>query len=232
MSAPQPPRRVSPRLLAGLVVPLIAFFVLLGALGNATGALAITDAIPLLWVVVHGVRQRRIEPVGAFALVVFSIALVLTVVLHGSSLPLELRRSVFPGTVGLACLISLAARRPLLYVAATRVRDARPQGEHSESRLDSPGARRSLATMTAIIGVTGTADAIAQIVLALTLSTAAFVVAARIASYVIIGAGLAVGVVYVRRTPGPPGAHPLGLSSGRSPLGRASRGRECLARQA
>jgi len=192
------PRRRLIRLIAGLALPLLVFFALLGVLGNATGALAITDGIPLVWLLAYGVWRRKIEPVGLIALAVFALALVLSIAFGGSALPLELRRAVFPGTVGLACLISLAVHRPLLVVAVVRARRARGEETDGQSNLDSPGARRSLATLTAIIGVTGVADAAAQIILALTLSTTHFVVGARIASYVIIGSGIAVGFLYVR----------------------------------
>ena len=107
---------------------------------------------------------------GLIAVAVFALALVLSIAFGGSSLPLELRRAVFPGTVGLACLMSLVVHRPLLVVAATRARRARGEQSDGQFDLDSPGARRSLATLTAIIGVTGVADAAAQIILALTLS--------------------------------------------------------------
>jgi hypothetical protein len=102
-------------------------------------------------------------------------------------------------TVGLVCLISLAVRRPPLYEAANQLAAAHPDwAAEGRPGLDSPGSRRSLATLTEIIGVTGIADAVAQIVLALTVSTATFVVVARIASWTIIGTGVAVGALYVR----------------------------------
>jgi hypothetical protein len=47
--------------------------------------------------------------------------------------------------------------------------------------------------------VTATVDAAAQIVLALTVSTSTFAEVARVASYVIIGSGLAVCALYLRR---------------------------------
>ncbi len=114
MTPSRSPRRRPIRLIAGLALPLLVFFVLLGVLGNATGALAIADAIPLAWLLAYGISRRKIEPVGLIAVAVFALALVLSIAFGGSSLPLELRRAVFPGTVGVACLISLAARRPLL----------------------------------------------------------------------------------------------------------------------
>ena len=195
--SPSPRRRLI-RLIAGLALPLLVFFVLLGVLGNATGALAVTDGIPLVWLLAYGIWRRQIEPVALVALAVFALALVVSIAFGGSALPLELRRAVFPGTVGLACLISLAVHRPLLVVVVTRARRARGEETEGESKLDSPGARRSLAILTAIIGITLVADAAAQIILALTLSTTRFVVVARIASYVIIGCGIVVGFLYVR----------------------------------
>lgn len=200
MSSRPPSRRISYRLIVGLALPVIAFLVLLQVIGNATGALAVTDAVPLLWVVAYGIWRHRIEPVGLIAVAVFALALVLTFVFGGSPLPLELRRSWFPGAVGLAFLVSLAVRRPLLHVAAVKLAGTHPaQTAGAERDLESPGARRALATLTAIVGFTGTADAAAQIALALTLSTTQFVVFARVASWTIIGCGLAVGAVYVRR---------------------------------
>ena len=178
---------------------------LLRAVGNATGALAITDAIPLLWLVAYGIWRHRVEPVALIAVAVFAIALVLTIALGGSSLPLELRRAVVPGAVGLACLISLAVRRPLLPILATRLATRLPQVQAARAAasrpdLGTPVARRMLTTLTAIVGVTFVADAAAQIVLALSLSTTHFVVDARIASYAIIGSGLAACLLYVRLT--------------------------------
>jgi hypothetical protein len=118
--------------------------------------------------------------------------------LGGSPRPLELHRAVFPGAVGLACLISLAVGRPLLLIAAIKRREHRPQTA-TQTTLDTPGAHHALRVVTALIGITLTADAVAQVALALTVSTSTFGVVAHIASWAIIGTGLTVGVVYVRR---------------------------------
>jgi hypothetical protein len=193
---PRSSQRRTIRLLAGLLLPLLAFVVLVGSLANAAEALAIADAIPLLWVLAYGAWRRRIEPIGATAAGVFAVALLLTIASGGSPLPLELHRAVFPGLVGIACLISLAARRPLL----SKFAQARPGATvETPSKPDTPGARRSLTTLTAIIGITLVADASAQVILALTVTTSTFGVVARIASYVIIATGLAVCALYLRR---------------------------------
>lgn len=187
------------QLVAGLLAPLIGFVVLLHALGNATEALAVTDSIPMLWVLTYALWRRRIEPLGASAAALAAIALLLTIALGGSPLPLELHHAVFPGTVGLACLISLAARRPLLSIALARVaKSSRDVAVERRPRVDAFIAHRALSTLTAIIGVVLLTDAAAKIVFALTVSPSTFGVVARVAGHLIVGVGLAICVVYLR----------------------------------
>lgn len=187
------------QLVAGLLAPLIGFVVLLHAFGDATEALAVTDSIPMLWVLTYALWRRRIEPLGASAATLAAIALLLTIALGGSPLPLELHRAVFPGTVGLACLISFAARRPLLSIAFARLaKSSREVAAERRPRVDAFIAHRALSTLTAVIGVTLVTDAAAQIVLALTVSPSTFGVVARVAGHLIVGVGLAICVVYLR----------------------------------
>jgi hypothetical protein len=126
-----------------------------------------------------------------------------TIASGGSSLPLELHRALFPGAVGLACLISLAARHPLLSIAKARMEQARPEASaENRSAPDVQREHHALATLTAIIGTTFLADAAAQIVLAFAVSTSTFGVVAHIASWAIIGTGLAACGLYLRRAVG------------------------------
>lgn len=208
MTSGTPSPRARPiRLLAGLLAPLIAFLVLLHTLADPTKALAITEAIPSLWVLAYAICRQRIEPVGVIAIAGFGVALLVTIALGGSSLPLELHRALFPGAVGLACLISLAVRHPLLAIAKTRLAQARPEAT-AETRPEATaearrrpdkGEHNALATLTAIIGVTLSADAAAQIILAFNVSTSTFGVVAHIAAWAIIATGLAVCALYLRR---------------------------------
>lgn len=186
--------------MVGLLVPVIAFAVLRQTLGNATKALAITEAIPSLWVLAYAAWQRRIEPVGAIAVAGFGIALLVTIASGGTALPLELHRALFPGAVGLACLISLAARRPLLSIAKSKFAHVKPEAAPAtRPEPDTPGAHHALAVLTAIIGVTLSADAAAQIILAFTVSTSTFGVVSHVAAWVIIAPGLAACGLYLHR---------------------------------
>ncbi len=189
------------RLIAILLVPLIAFMAFRLTLGDATEALAIAEAIPVLWVLAYGMWRRRVEPAGVIAVAGFGIALLLTIASGGGARPLELHRALFPGAVGLACLISLAARRPLLEIAKSKLAKEGPEATvQPRPQLEGSDAHQALAVLTAIIGVTMSTDAAAQITLAFTVSTATFGVVAHIASWLIIGAGLAVCAVYLRWT--------------------------------
>ena len=68
----------------------------------------------------------------------------------------------------------------------------------ARSLLASPLARRALAVLTVVAGLTFTTDAVAQVVLALSVSTTTFVVTARVASYAIFAGGATTGTLYVR----------------------------------
>jgi hypothetical protein len=216
MSRSDSSRKRAIGLLAGMLLPLLAFVLLVARLASPTEALAIAEAIPLLWVIAYGAWRRRIEPVGVTAAALFAIGLLVTIAFGGSPLPLELHRAVFPGAAGMACLISLAARRPLLSKFAQAGHDATAE---TRPEPDPAGVHRLVTTLTAIIGVMFVADAAAQIILALTVSATTFGVVARVASWVIIATGLAVCALDVHRIrarlqdrteshPPPPAPHP------------------------
>ena len=186
------------RLATGVALPIACYLALQLGLGNSTTALAITEAIPVAWLVVVAITRRRLEPVAVVVFVVFAIALVLTATSGGSSLPLKLKRAAFPAVLGFACLVSVAVRKPLLIVMASRRARSQPAVDSRSARLDTPSGRRALTVLTVIAGVTFTSDAVAQVVLALSVSTTTFVVAARIASYTIFAGGGTAGALYIR----------------------------------
>lgn len=103
-------------------------------------------------------------------------------------------RAARPGGDGLPHLPGVAPPAAL-EVAPSPARSNR----RGRIELDTPGAHRSLTTLTAIIGTTLLADAAAQIILAFTVSPTTFGVVARIASWVIVATGLAVYALCVRR---------------------------------
>jgi hypothetical protein len=59
----RPPELSPYRLLAGLVLPLVAYVLVRAAVGSATGALAITEAVPATWLLVVWITRRRASAV-------------------------------------------------------------------------------------------------------------------------------------------------------------------------
>ena len=191
LGAPSPAVRRLTRV-AGIVLPVTAYVVLKATTHNTTDALAVTETIPVAWVLAGGLLRRRLNPIAVIAAVVLGSALVITAVTGGSALPLKLRRASVTGPLGIGCLLSVAIHRPLLPALVELV--ARSVPPRAAARVD--GARRAIAAnrasvLTAIVGITLLADAVAQVTLALTVSTTVFIATSRLARIILAAAGLA-----------------------------------------
>lgn len=123
--------------MAAVVLPLVAYLLIRAAIGSATGALAITEAVPATWLVVVGIARRRIEPVAVVATVTVAIALAAFALTGGDPIALKLQRGAVTGTLGIAALASVALGCPLLLVLAEQIRKLNP-----ERRPDQAGRSR------------------------------------------------------------------------------------------
>ena len=182
--------------------PVVAYLLLRQVVGTDTVALAITAALPTAWVVIMLVRRRQVEWIGVLVVAIFLIVMGLTVLSGGSSLPLKLRNAGFAGVIGLTCVISVAVRRPLpillLQLSARRdpeLADGLERMSHNKPLL------RTLAVITALVGITLLVSAAVQTILALTLSTTEFVGSTPVVRWIIYAAGAVPIVWYVRRHP-------------------------------
>jgi hypothetical protein len=178
--------RLAPSLGVAIVVPVIAYWLGRPHVGGDTAALAIAGAIPAAWTAGRLAWRNRLEPVGVVGVVGFGAALLVSALSGGSALPLKLQDSVVTGVIGLACLASVALRRPLLAVLLRLLRRAAPAG-------------RPLAAITTIIGATLLVHAVAHAIVALTLPTSAYLVLSRLVGVPIYLAGAVVLLWYVRR---------------------------------
>jgi hypothetical protein len=194
-------RRAPWRLIAAILTPVAVFVVLLATLHDELLALTITEAIPIGWALVIGLRRRRLDPLALALAVVLTAAVVVSLATGGSVLPLKLRRALITGSLGIACVASVLVRRPLLPTAMIWAARAWPRSERLLRLLDAHTARRKMMILTAIIGVTLLGDAAAQVTLALTVSTATFPGASRLARIAVFGAGLGACGLYLRRAP-------------------------------
>jgi hypothetical protein len=184
-------RRVVPSVLVNGGLSTAVYFLFRQILASDLFALALTGAIPALWTLFRFGRHRTVDPIGVLAFVGFALAVVVTLLSGGSPLALELHEPALTGALGLACLVSVAAGRPLhgWLVRLLAHRDLAPQ------RADSARRRMSVA-ITLLVGGTLVIHAAALITLALILPPDSYMALRHPVGLPIIGLGAAVVVWY------------------------------------
>ena len=140
----RPPRLSPPRLVAGLVLPWLAYLIVRSLIGSSVGALAITDALPATWLLVVGITRRRIEPIAVLSAATVFIALTAYAITGGDPVAIKLRRGAVTGAIGVAALTSVALGRPLLLRVAQSAAKLNPDRPDLAARLAEPHRRRIL----------------------------------------------------------------------------------------
>jgi hypothetical protein len=191
------------RLLVGLLVPVVAYIVLDHVLHNELLALAIVELIPVAWALGYGLARGRLDPIALVAAIVLLAALIVSIADGGSAMPLKLRRGLVTGTLGVACLASVIGGRPLLPHAIRLVEYAWPRSARLSRAVRPYTSGASAAVLTVLVGVTLLIDAIAQVTLALTVSTTVFLLTAKLARTAIFLTGIGACWWYASRRAGP-----------------------------
>jgi hypothetical protein len=186
--------------LLSAAVPWIVYLLLRPHVGSDAEALAIGGAVPAAWVLARLAVTRRVEWLAVALAVVFAAAVVVSLLSGGSALPFKLRYSVVTGAAGLACVISVITRRPLPLVLAHHLLSDAERARKVRAAFSDPVLRRRLTVVTCVAGIALLLDAAVRALLAVMLPTATFLVASRVASWAVIGAGLAVAAIYLRFT--------------------------------
>lgn len=198
------PPRLSPRMLvsllpsavAGIVAPALAYTLIRPHVASNATALLATTAIPAGWTVATFAWRRRADRLGLLSVAGFGIALAVSYLTSGSALALELQDPAETGAAGLACFVSVIARRPLWLVA---LHLAARRNAQAARMLANPATRRTATAETMIIGAILLTHAIAITILALTLPTGTFLAVSRPVGLPVIAVGLAVLIWYRRR---------------------------------
>ncbi|NUR26969.1 MAG: hypothetical protein HOV83_14190 [Catenulispora sp.] len=186
MSADRPPLRpLLVSLAVNAVLPLIAFLLIRPHVGSDALALALGGAIAAGRTLFVFARRRRVDVIGLVAVTAFALSVLASLAFSGSSLPLKLDMALLIGPLGLACLVSVAVGRPL-HDVVMRIR-----------RMPKANRRHS-SIVTAIVGCTLVVHTLVHVVLALTLPTAVFLAASRLAGWGIIAVGAAALAIYLR----------------------------------
>ena len=180
-------------------VPLITYFAVRPQAASDTQALAIAWLIPLVWTLASSVWFRRLDVFGLLGIVFYGVALFISVYFGVGALPLKLHHAAVRVVVGLLCLISVAVGRPALVLLARFVTKA-AGGDAPAAAVADPRSKagRALRFLTLVVGIASLADAALQTALALTLSTAGFLLATAAVHVLTLVSFIAGGLLYLR----------------------------------
>ncbi|HUY65025.1 MAG TPA: VC0807 family protein [Acidimicrobiales bacterium] len=195
------PRAMAPQVLTGGVAPFVAYEVARHFAAPDSWALAVSSVPPAVAVLGEWAWRRRLNVVGAIALVGIVAGLVSLTVLHGGELVLKMRESVVTGAFGIVCLVTLAGPwRPAMFYMGRALAGAR--GPSSTADFDTlwerSEARRAFTVVTAAWGVGLVLEAGMRAVLALEVPTGPFLVVTPILGWSVIGGLLFFTIRYSR----------------------------------
>jgi len=162
--------------------PVVIYFAIRRYTTTDATALAVSSALPLLRVAGLWLLRRRIDWLGAVALLGLGVTIALSVLMGGSALPIKLIHPALTGTLGLLLLASALLAKPLL---RPLLRLAGRQGDAPAGSAPHPSR---IGLYTGILGGLLLADALVHVVMALDLSTGTFVLSSRAVGAVFIAA--------------------------------------------
>lgn len=170
------------------VAPVVTYVIARPRVESTAAALAITFAVPVAWAGLTALWRRRLDLDGSLTIGAYGLGIIVTVISGGSALPLKLHSAAETGAVGVACLVSVALRRPLLLVGVRLLarRRGRRRGVWRKTCAE-PALLRTFSVITALVGVGFLIEAAGQVALALALPTLVFVAASLPARFAIYG---------------------------------------------
>jgi hypothetical protein len=167
------------------IVPALVYLVIRPSLSSDSASLAIAGAIPVVFILVTLLWQRRVDFLAVGSAIGFAIGCMTSVLLGGNSLPLKLHDAVVTFSAGMILLCAVLIRRPIPLRRVLRV----------------PGATKQLdASLGAMIGGFLVLHALLRLTLALTLPTSTFVVTSRVVGWGTIAIGVVCLRAYLRRS--------------------------------
>jgi hypothetical protein len=164
------------RSLAAIVVldgaaPLAAYGLLRSAGLSAVTALLLSGIFPAAAVIASAIRKRRLDVIGALVLAGIATGTIAGLVSHSARL-LLLEGSVPTGVLGVACLGSLRARRPLMYRFALEFTGPETAKGHEMTTLwGNAGFQRVFRIITVVWGAGFLAEAALRVAIVYNTST-------------------------------------------------------------
>lgn len=198
---PPSPRAFAPSVIGGAIVPLTVYYVVRHHVSSDQRALIIAGFFPAAWIAVQWVRTRRLDPIGAIVLFGFVIGVAVSELMDGNAFVLKARDSAFTVTFGVACLLSLFAKRPMMFhigKAMSAGDDPRRQAAYDEL-WEIGEAQRVFRIITVVWALGLILEASVRILLAAVLSTGVFLAVSPVIAFVSFGGlGIFTGVYSAR----------------------------------
>jgi intracellular septation protein A len=145
-------RPIAVIVIVDIAAPLVAYWLLRSAGLPAVTALLLSGVFPAAAVATGVVRHRRLDVAGAVVLASIVAGAVLGLVSH-SAKPVLAEGSVITAVFGLACLVSLRTRRPLMYALALEFTGPdSPRGQEMIRLWRHEGFRHVFRVITAVWG--------------------------------------------------------------------------------
>jgi hypothetical protein len=175
------------------IAPVVTYLAVRPRVQSTAVALAIAFGVPVAWAALTASWHQRLDLDGTLTIGAYALGLVVTVLSGGSATPLKLHSAAETGALGVACLVSVVFRRPLLLVALRIL--ALRKGQRAgvwRKVFAEPKLCRTLSVITLLVGVGLLIEATSQATLALLLPTIAFVAVSLPVGFAIYsgGAGL------------------------------------------
>jgi len=170
-----------------VAAPLVAYKLLRSAGMTTVTALVLSGLFPGLRVAYGLIRHRRLDAVGALVLGGIAVGTVLGLVTHNARLVL-VEGSVPTAVFGVACLGSLAAKKPLIYSMAVEFagRDS-ARGREMTRLWQFEGYRRIFRIITAVWGVGFLVEAGLRVVIVYSTPIGATLAISKVMPFVFIG---------------------------------------------
>jgi intracellular septation protein A len=177
-------RSIATIVIFDVAAPLVAYSLLRSAGWTAVSALLLSGVFPALGVAITVVRSRRLDPVGILVLAGIVVGTVLGLVTHSARL-LLVEGSVPTAIFGVACLGSLAARRPLMYSFALEfVGPDTAKGREMTGLWQHEGFRHVFRIITAVWGAGFLVEAALRVVIVYNTSTGTALASSKVTPFI------------------------------------------------
>lgn len=161
-------------------IPMVLVILMRKICANDTIALAISGIVPLCRTIILWIRHRLVDWIGLASVIGFIMALTVSILLGGSSLPLKLYHPIVTGTIGFVFILSTIIGKPLLVVILRALK-------HGDlEQYSNPVNYRKFKILTVCLGFLFFADAVIHIVMAFTLPTITYVAMSKAVTISII----------------------------------------------